>query len=62
MEDGASSCTSADGTEDFGNDPTRDLLTEGLVGLVKPVVDSLEESIKSTRYDLKQTTLFNFNC
>jgi len=46
--DGASSCT--DGTEDFCDNPTRDSLTEGLVSLLKPTVDTLETSIKSTRY------------
>ena len=50
MEDGTSTCTSADGTEDFGDNPTRDSLTEGILNLLKPTVDSLENSIKSTRY------------
>ena len=45
--DGASSCT--DGTEDFCDNPTRDSLTEGLVSLLKPTVDSLETSIRNTR-------------
>lgn len=45
-----STCTSADGTEDFGENPTRDTLTEGLITLLKPTVDNLENSIKHTRY------------
>ncbi len=53
MEDGTSTCTSADGTEDFGDNPTRDSLTEGILNLLKPTVDSLENSIKSTRYALQ---------
>lgn len=48
--DEISTCTSADGTEDFGENPTRDTLTEGLITLLKPTVDSLENSIKHTRY------------
>jgi len=44
-----STCTSADGTEDFGENPTRDTLTEGLITLLKPTVDNLENSIKHTR-------------
>ena len=45
-----STCTSADdGTEDFGDNPTRDTLTEGLISLLKPTVDNLENSIKHTR-------------
>ena len=57
MDDETSTCTSADGTEDFGENPTRDLLTEGLVGLLKPTVLSLEESIKNTRYSEVHTVL-----
>lgn len=49
MDDGTSTCTSADGTEDFGDNPTRDSLTEGILNLLKPTVDSLETSIKNTR-------------
>ena len=46
-----STCTSADdGTEDFGDNPTRDTLTEGIISLLKPTVDSLENSIKNTRF------------
>jgi hypothetical protein len=49
MEDGTSTCTSVDGTEDFGDNPTRDSLTEGILNLLKPTVDCLENSIKNTR-------------
>lgn len=49
MDDATSTCTSADNTEDFGDNPTRDSLSEGLMNLLKPTVDSLENSIKNTR-------------
>jgi hypothetical protein len=40
---------SVDWTEDFGDNPTRDSLTEGILNLLKPTVDCLENSIKNTR-------------
>ena len=51
MEDANSTCTSVDDrTEEFGDNPTRDTLTEGLVALLRPTVDSLQNSIKNTKY------------
>ncbi|XP_012266536.1 SNAPIN protein homolog [Athalia rosae] len=56
--DTASDNTSIDDkTEDFCENPTRDALTEGLMGLLKPTVDQLDERIRATRIsqiELKQ--------
>ena len=38
-----------DGTEDQPHQPTRDTLAEGLVGLVRPSLESLDESVQATR-------------
>ncbi|KAH0535393.1 SNAPIN protein homolog [Cotesia glomerata] len=56
--DTASDNTSIDDkTEDFCDNPTRDALTEGLMSLLKPTVDQLDERIRATRIsqiELKQ--------
>ncbi|CAH0401175.1 unnamed protein product [Chilo suppressalis] len=58
MDDTESTTTSAD--ENTGNlcdNPTRDTLAEGLLGLLKPTVDQLDERVRSTRIsqlELKQ--------
>lgn len=53
-----SSTTSVDeNTENFCNNPTRDTLAEGLMGLIKPTVDQLDERVRTTRIsqlELKQ--------
>ncbi|XP_044744809.1 SNAPIN protein homolog [Coccinella septempunctata] len=36
-------------TENFCDNPTRDILAEGLMGLIKPTVDQLDERVKLTR-------------
>ncbi|XP_018327187.1 SNAPIN protein homolog [Agrilus planipennis] len=38
-----------DNTENFCDNPTRDALTEGLMGLIKPTVDQLDERVRATR-------------
>ncbi|CAA9995363.1 unnamed protein product [Nesidiocoris tenuis] len=38
-----------DKTDDFGNNPTRDSLAEGLMSIVKPAIDQLDERIRITR-------------
>ncbi|XP_015187077.1 PREDICTED: SNAPIN protein homolog [Polistes dominula] len=46
-----------DKIEDFCENPTRDALTEGLMSLLKPTVDQLDERIRATRIcqiELKQ--------
>lgn len=46
-----------DNTENFCDNPTRDALAEGLMGLIKPTVDQLDERVKATRIsqlELKQ--------
>ncbi|KAF5275086.1 hypothetical protein FQA39_LY07023 [Lamprigera yunnana] len=57
-EDSQSSATSVDeNTENFCDNPTRDTLAEGLMGLIKPTVDQLDERVRTTRIsqlELKQ--------
>ncbi|KAL1457561.1 hypothetical protein WDU94_007774 [Cyamophila willieti] len=49
-EDTVSTNTSADDkTEDFCDNPTQDTIAEGLLGLIKPTVDLLDEKFKATR-------------
>lgn len=56
--DTASDNTSIDDKiDDFCENPTRDALTEGLMSLLKPTVDQLDERIRATRIcqiELKQ--------
>ncbi|KAJ8979472.1 hypothetical protein NQ317_002822 [Molorchus minor] len=56
--DSESTATSLDeNTENFCENPTRDTLTEGLMGLIKPTVDQLDERVRATRIsqlELKQ--------
>ncbi|KAI5737479.1 hypothetical protein M8J76_013998 [Diaphorina citri] len=49
-EDTVSTNTSADDkTEDFCDNPTQDTIAEGLLGLIKPTVDLLDEKFRATR-------------
>ncbi|XP_066249054.1 SNAPIN protein homolog [Euwallacea similis] len=44
-------------TENFCENPTRDTIAEGLMGLIKPTVDQLDERVRATRIsqlELKQ--------
>lgn len=56
--DSESTATSLDeNTENFCDNPTRDTLAEGLMGLIKPTVDQLDERVRATRIsqiELKQ--------
>ncbi|KAF2883550.1 hypothetical protein ILUMI_22614 [Ignelater luminosus] len=56
--DSESTATSVDeNTENFCDNPTRDTLAEGLMGLIKPTVDQLDERVRATRIsqlELKQ--------
>nr|CAI5845479.1 unnamed protein product [Callosobruchus analis] len=56
--DSESTATSIDeSTENLCDNPTRDTLAEGLMGLIKPTVDLLDEKVKATRVsqlELKQ--------
>ncbi|XP_017782217.1 PREDICTED: SNAPIN protein homolog [Nicrophorus vespilloides] len=56
--DSESTATSIDeNTENFCDNPTRDTLAEGLMGLIKPTVDQLDERLRATRIsqlELKQ--------
>ncbi|KAH1006422.1 SNAPIN protein homolog isoform X2 [Dendroctonus ponderosae] len=53
-----STATSLDeNTENFCENPTRDTIAEGLMGLIKPTVDQLDERVRATRVsqlELKQ--------
>lgn len=61
--DSESTATSLDeNTENFGDNPTRDTLAEGLMGLIKPTVDQLDERVKATRLkDIFQCIISLFN-
>ncbi|XP_064122156.1 SNARE-associated protein Snapin [Macrobrachium rosenbergii] len=49
MADTESTCTSVDDrTEDLVS-PTRDALVDGIVGLLKPCLDQLDERVRATR-------------
>ncbi|XP_030749656.1 SNAPIN protein homolog isoform X2 [Sitophilus oryzae] len=56
--DSESTATSIDeNTENFCDNPTRDTIAEGLMGLIKPTVDQLDERVRATRLsqlELKQ--------
>ena len=57
--DTESTATSIDeNTENFCDNPTRDTLAEGLMGLIKPTVDQLDERVRATRYLTMKTPLF----
>lgn len=48
--DSESTTTSIDDkTEDFCENPTRDTLAEGLMCLLKPTIDQLDERVRATR-------------
>lgn len=38
-----------DKTEDFCDNPTRDALTEGLMLLIKPTIDQLDDKVRKIR-------------
>lgn len=49
MADTESTCTSVDErTEDLVS-PTRDALVDGIVGLLKPCLDQLDDRVRATR-------------
>lgn len=50
-KDSTSTATSLDdeNTENFGSNPTRDILAEGILSLFKPSVDKLDQSVQSAR-------------
>lgn len=57
-QDSESPTTSMDeNTENFCDNPTRDTLADGLIGLFKPAVDQLDDRIRATR--LSQLELKN---
>lgn len=49
MEDTASTTTSIDDkTEDYGESPTRDALAEGMMELLRPSVEQLDDHVRQT--------------
>lgn len=57
VDTGSDDTSIDDKTEDFCENPTRDALTEGLMSLLKPTVDQLDERNRATRIsqiELKQ--------
>lgn len=38
-----------DKTDDFGENPTRDILAEGLMSILKPTLDQLDDRVKTVR-------------
>lgn len=51
-QDSESTVTSLDeNTENLCDNPTRDTLADGLISLFKPVVDQLDERVRTTRFD-----------
>lgn len=51
-QDSDSTVTSLGNTEEnLCDNPTRDTLAEGLISLFQPVVDQLDERVRSTRYN-----------
>lgn len=49
-QDSESTVTSLDeNTENLCDNPTRDTLAEGIVSLFQPIVDQLDERVRSTR-------------
>lgn len=49
--DSDSTVTSADeNTEHLCDNPTRDTIAEGIVSLFQPIVDRLDDRVRSTRY------------
>ncbi|KAL7643815.1 UNVERIFIED_CONTAM: hypothetical protein RMT77_005840 [Armadillidium vulgare] len=49
MADSESTCTSIDDRTDDLVSPTRDALVDGIVGMLKPCLDQLDERVRSTR-------------
>lgn len=49
-ETGSTNTSVDDKTDDFCENPTRDSIAEGLMSLLKPTVDQLDEVVRSTRF------------
>jgi SNARE-associated protein Snapin len=52
MSDDNSSVTSIDddNTENFVENPTRELLAEGFLGFFSPIIENLDSKVKQTQY------------
>uniref|UniRef100_A0A161MFX2 Biogenesis of lysosome-related organelles complex 1 subunit 7 n=1 Tax=Triatoma infestans TaxID=30076 RepID=A0A161MFX2_TRIIF len=56
-ETGSTNTSLEDKTDDFCENPTRDSLAEGLMSVLKPTIDQLDERVRTTRVsqlELKQ--------
>lgn len=56
-DDASTTTSNDDKTEDFGDNPTRDTLADGLLGLLRPTIEQLDDRVKATRIsqiELKQ--------
>lgn len=49
-ETGSTNTSLEDKTDDFCENPTRDSIAEGLMSLLKPTIDQLDERVRATRY------------
>ena len=48
-ETGSTNTSIEDKTDDFCENPTRDSIAEGLISLLKPTIDQLDERVRTTR-------------
>lgn len=48
-ETGSTNTSLEDKTDDFCENPTRDSLAEGLMSVLKPTIDQLDERVRTTR-------------
>lgn len=48
-ETGSTNTSLEDKTDDFCENPTRDSIAEGLMSLLKPTIDQLDERVRATR-------------
>lgn len=48
-DDASTNTSNDDKTEDFGDNPTRDTLADGLLGLLRPTIEQLDDRVRATR-------------
>lgn len=56
-DDASTNTSNEDKTEEFGDNPTRDTLADGLLSLLRPTIEQLDDRVKATRIsqvELKQ--------
>ena len=52
-DDASTNTSNDDKTEDFGDNPTRDTLADGLLSLLRPTIEQLDDRVRSTRLAIK---------